>query len=732
MNTAHRERRHGAVLRPLTLAATASLALSALTLRATPLHAQTLRTPRVLRVVSRQDSLPVAGAEIHGATSPSTPSGVLIGRTSIDGIWRGTASAAQPLVVRAMGFRESHVMVTADSVTVVMMPLPTLLAAVVTTAGQREVRAAESGRSVSVIERAAIDAAAATSANQLLRQLPGVTEIASPPARTSLAIRGFSDARVLVLVDGEPVAGTLMDSRDIGRLSTLAAERIEVTKGPSAVEFGSDAIGGVVNLVTAAPSARPTADATVRAGAFGRREGTIGLSDTFGRVGTRLTGGWRQMDRVTGIATTGTSSDRVYDVRTDTRMQVTDRLSLRLDLTGSTERQRWPLDGLFNGFVDTWSGQGFAEAQLRASGGAWRVRVFSQRFSYQYRQSQGRLPIAGSGDSLAQREQLNRALLGYSTSIAGHTMDAGVQYSHRDLTAPAKVDGNRARDIVWEGYVRDQFVTGRARWTLGVRHTDGSLWGAATNPSLGVWSALGSHWSLRGNVSRGFRAPGFKELRYTFANVQAGYVVTGNAALRPEQAWSESLAAQWAPSARFSVEMEGYRTDVRDLIDTRLQGFTADGLQSYANVNVARARTGGVELKALGVWSRGDWEAGYDHLVTRDVENALPLSRRPTHTGRLRVSPRWDTRAGLTLDATTRYTGRAPLVSGAAVDGSAPATIAGWQGAFTAVDLQLRLRWTRQLELSSGVNNLLGQRPRLWSPAIDRQYFGGVRLSWAG
>jgi outer membrane receptor protein involved in Fe transport len=114
------------------------------------------------------------------------------------------------------------------------------------------------------------------------------------------------------------------------------------------------------------------------------------------------------------------------------------------------------------------------------------------------------------------------------------------------------------------------------------------------------------------------------------------------------------------------------------------------------------------------------------------VENALPLSRRPTHTGRLRVSPRWDTRAGLTLDATTRYTGRAPLVSGAAVDGSAPATIAGWQGAFTAVDLQLRLRWTRQLELSSGVNNLLGQRPRLWSPAIDRQYFGGVRLSWAG
>jgi outer membrane receptor for ferrienterochelin and colicins len=680
---------------------------------------------RVVRVVSRSDGGAVAGAEVRTSTLAGA---TLLGRTAIDGFWRGRLPDS--VVVRAMGFREARIALRSDSTEVALTALPTVLPAMVTTAGQREVRVSESGRSVVVLDRAAVDAAAAVAANQLLRQLPGITELSSPPARTSLAIRGFSDARVLVLMDGEPVVGTLMDSRDIGRLSTLGTERIEVTKGPSAVEFGSDAIGGVINLVTAAPSTRATAEATLRAGAFGRREGTFGASDTFGRVGTRLTGGWRQVDRVTGVAATGTSFDRVYDLRSDTRIQLNDRLSIRVDASGSTERQRWPLDGLFNGFVDTWSGQGFVEAQLKAAGGAWRLRGFSQRFAYQYRQSQGRLPIAGSGDSLEQREQLDRALLAYSASRGGHTMDVGAQFSRRDLTAPAKVDDGRANDEVWEGYARDQFVTGPARWTLGVRHTNGSLWGASTNPSVGVWTPLGGHWSLRGNVSRGFRAPGFKELRYTFANVQAGYVITGNALLRPEQAWSQSFAAQWAPSASLAFEAEWYRTDVRDLIDTRLQGFTADGLQSYANVNVARARTAGVELQARGAWRGGDWEAGYDRLATRDIESALPLSRRPVHTARLRFSPRWNVGAGLALDLTTRYTGRAPLVTGAAVDGSSPASIAGWQGAFTALDAQWRWRWTREIELSTGVNNLLGQRPRLWSPAIDRQYFGGVRWSW--
>ena len=169
--------------------------------------------------------------------------------------------------IRALGFAELRTVVQSSTPVVRLVALATVLPVFTTTMGQRVIRASESPRSVTVIGREEIDAVAAVSANQLLRQLPGLQELPAPPSKTSISIRGFDDSRVLVLIDGEPVPGALIESRDIGRLSTIATERIEVTKGPSSVEFGSDALGGVINIVQAAPTPRLTFDALAREGA---------------------------------------------------------------------------------------------------------------------------------------------------------------------------------------------------------------------------------------------------------------------------------------------------------------------------------------------------------------------------------------------------------------------------------------------------------------------------------
>jgi outer membrane receptor for ferrienterochelin and colicins len=684
-----------------------------------------------IRVVSASDSAPVVGAELRRAD------GRPLGRTDAAGRLRIAVARGDALRVRAMGFRERVVVAPAaggDNVLeVALEPLPTMLDAFVTTAGQRVIRASESPRSVTILDRAAIDAAAAVSANQLLRQVPGLQELPSPPARTSISIRGFDDARVLVLVDGEPVAGGLMDSRDIGRLSTLAAERIEVTKGPSAVEFGSDAIGGVINLVQAAPTRRFTLDAVSRVGALGRQEGTLGVSNTVGRVGVRLNGGWRQLDQVMGVNASGSTFHRVYDARADVRAAVTDRLALRLDLQATRERQRWPLDGLFNGFIDNVGGQGFVEATYRGLGGQWRARHFRQRFAYQFRQSRGLLPIAGSADSLEQRERLGRTLVAYTAVAGRHTLDAGVQLSDRAMVAPTKVAGDSVRDHVHELFVRDAVTLGRALVTVGARHTASSLWGSSTNPSLGAVVTVSPALTVRANVARGFRAPGFKDIRYTFLNAPAGYRIVGNPDLDPESSWSRSVGGRWSPSPRFGLDAEWYRNDVDDLIDTRFQGNDAGGLQQFANVNVARARTEGVELSLRARVLGADLSAGYDRLRARDLETGVPLGRRATHTARLHVGRAWAVRAGLVTDLTARYTGRAPVVgAGAAIPsgdvGADAPTIVGEQGALLSVDVQLRQALTRTTELSVGVNNLLDQRPAFWSPALARQLFGGGRV----
>ncbi len=681
-------------------------------------------------VLGKTDGAPVLSAEVRVPRL-----GVRV-RTDERGTFRVAASVGDSLIVRALGFAELRTVVQSSTPVVRLVALATVLPVFTTTMGQRVIRASESPRSVTVIGREELDAVAAVSANQLLRQLPGLQELPAPPSKTSISIRGFDDSRVLVLVDGEPVAGALIESRDIGRLSTIATERIEVTKGPSSVEFGSDALGGVINIVQAAPTQRLTLDALAREGGLGRQESSVGVSQTVGKFGYRVNGGWRQSDRVTGYNAIGSTFNRIYDVRTDFRYALTDKWALRLDMQGSQERQRFPVDAAFNGFIDNRGGQGFAEVRGPLFGGNIRARAFEQRFVYQYRQSRGLLPIKGSADSLEQRERQGRYLLSYTHVVGAHAIDVGAQRSHRTLVAPQKVTGDSADEQVTEVFARDSWTLGNVLMTAGARHTSSTLWGSSTNPSFGVAWQTSSSVRLRSNVARGFRAPGFKEIRYTFTNPAGGYTLEGNPDLLPESSWSTSVGGTWAPSPSLSFDVEGYRNDVSGLVDWRYEGDNAAGFQTYRYVNVARARTQGVETNARVNTGATEVTLGYDFLRARDLNSGLPLSRRASHTARLRVAREWMVRRGLFTDASVRYTGNAPLVgipSGAPITGpfSTESGVIGVQGALLSVDAQLRLAVTRELEVSGGVNNLLDQQPNLWTPAFARQFYAGLRWRWS-
>lgn len=684
-------------------------------------------------VRSLSDGLGIALAELHNLRTGQRV------RTLDRGQFQLDMRDGDTITVRALGYHLRRVVTTGAVLDVGMTPLPTVLPVFFTTVGQRVIRANESPRSVTVLSDKDVRAAAAISVNQLLRQIPGLQEMPSPPSKTSIAIRGFDDARVLVLVDGEPVAGSLVESRDIGRLSTLATERIEVTKGPSSVEFGSDALGGVINLVQAAPTSRLTVDGQMRVGELGRQEATAGVSQQVGRLGYRLAGGWRQSDRVTGFDAAGSTFNRIYDLRTDVRFALGDRWTVRVDAMASQERQRFPLDATFNGFIDNRGGQGFAELRGTLWGGSVRARAFEQRFGYEYRQSRGLLPIRGSADSVRQEERQSRQLLAYTRTIGAHTLDAGLQLSARALIAPRKVDGDSARDNITEVFLRDHWTRGSVGVTAGARHTASSLWGSSTNPSVGATWQMRPTLVFRTNLARGFRAPGFKEIRYTFFNPAGGYTLVGNPDLQPETSWSRSVGGTFSPDSRVSLDVEWYRNDVDGLIDWQFRGNNAAGFQTYANVNVDRARTQGIETTARFAIGSSTATVGYNHLRARDLGTGLPLSRRASNTARVAIGRDWradgsGTGAVIT-DISMRYTGQAPLIgipSGAPIVGpfSTESGVIGQQGALLSLDAQVRMTVMSASELSIGVTNALGQRPALWTPAFDRQIYAGLRMHW--
>jgi outer membrane receptor for ferrienterochelin and colicins len=227
---------------------------------------------------------------------------------------------------------------------------------------------------------------------------------------------------------------------------------------------------------------------------------------------------------------------------------------------------------------------------------------------------------------------------------------------------------------------------------------------------------------LRASVARGFRAPSFKELGWSFGNVSAGYVVNGNPDLQPESSWSYDAAVAWSVARDVVLEVEGFRNDVQNLIDFSTTGTNGQGFLVFQPVNIGRARTQGVESAVR--WNPRAWSLslGYTWLDARNLNDDLPLNRRAAHTGRFRATRSWALLQGFRADVTGLYTSEAPLVD----ETDSGLGVVGEQAAFLQWNLGFQLGVTPLLDLSAGVDNLFDQRPAGWTGLIQRRVWVGV------
>jgi outer membrane receptor for ferrienterochelin and colicins len=504
-------------------------------------------------------------------------------------------------------------------------------------------------------------------------------------------------------------------------LSTFDVDRIEVTKGPTSLEHGSDALGGVINFVTR-PATGPLAlELNGMAGDNGRREAGIGVT-RGGPVAFKLTGNKREEHQVAGMQAEGSAMERVWDVRSSTRFTLTSDWSLRGDLNYFRTRQRWPVSSTFNGFVDTWNAGGFIEAAQSRPWGGLRARLVAQAFEYQFRQAQANEPIAGSAEP--QEERYYRGLVGYNRAIGAHRLDVGVEGAIRDVEAPGRIDGNIGSDRQLDLYGQDSWSLGRFLLQGGARWSNNSRWGTTVTPSTGLAFEATSTLRFKATVARGFRGPSMKELGWTFANVQGGYLIQGNPDLRPEKSWSYATGATWAPVRGLSLEGEVYRNQLTDLIDFATVGFTPGGAIIFSPRNVARARTEGVEATLRLRNSGWGGEVGYSYLHAVDLTNDLPLDRRAKHTGRVRLSREVPLLAGGSIDLTARYTGRAESIS---EDSNGEPQVTGVQEAFLSVDAQASMSLWDGLALTVGADNLTNQQPSGWPGVNERRVYLGLR-----
>ncbi|WP_077511472.1 TonB-dependent siderophore receptor [Sphingomonas sp. LM7] len=520
---------------------------------------------------------------------------------------------------------------------------------IVVVASGVEQEAETTGRSITVLDRATIETRQTVSLSDLLATTPGVTSTRNggPGALTAVRIRGAEDAQTLVLIDGVRANDPSSPSAafDFGNLLTSAVERVEILRGPNSVIWGSQALGGVVNVVTQAPVDGIAARANAEYGYADQISANAAIAAGNDTVQGALTGGYFRTDGVSQAAS-GTEADGYRQYNASGRLRVEFAPGFGADLRGYYANSRLEIDGFpapAYSFADTdeyTTGQElYGYAGLFADFGPLSNRV---AFTIADINRDGFDPsIPGDGPAYLYRGRSERyEYRGDAKLVDQLRVTFGAE--RENLRFYDGADTYRA-DIT--SFYGQAIVTPVEAVTLtaGIRNDDHSRFGGQTTWGVNAAVKPLDNTLLRASYGEGFKAPTLYQLFAPFY---------GTDTLQPETAKSwEAGIEQSALGGAAKLGVTWFHRDTRNQIDFDLVSFT------YANI--ARTSAEGVEIElALKPVEAFTVTANYTYT---DAENRSAgyegnqLARRPQDTASLSADYRLP--FGLSLGGTVTIVG---------------------------------------------------------------------------
>ena len=581
----------------------------------------------------------------------------------------------------------------------------TSLSTVVVTASGTAVDIKEAPASISVITREDIERKPVTSIGELLSTIPGVTGgLSGTGAQSKIKLRGLPEKYTLILVDGKRQGNSAginyrddLGSQDLDWISPEMIERIEVVRGPMSSLYGSDAMGGVINIITRKEGKQwmgsVSADYTLQQESdFGDvKNGRFYLS---GPIATDLLGlslrGSKQRRDAADIRVPNAAGAQVpasmgaNPVRADVenfgaRLAFTPNRFHTVILDADAGRQTYDNS---RGQLGTQSVQGGYGPEQKYKRDQWTLS-HTGRFgfgtldsSYMVNKTEtlGRtIPpgtpgaVAGSARTLEVESQVFDTKL--VLPLGKHMATIGAQWWKADMTdgvAPKKFEfTQRALFLEDEWQVLDSVAL-----TVGARYDDHSIFGGQTSPrAYAVWNA-NPGWTIKGGVSKGYKTPRVEQLSPGINGFggQGTIPLVGSPNLKPETSTTTEIGAYFDNLAGWTASGTLFNNAFKDKITSGTGLLNCDyrpspnrpGCVSFGNwpnvdafgqsINVDEAVTRGVELNTrfpLGKTLSASANYTYTESEQKSGSNAgQPLSDTPKHAVNARlawdISPQWN------------------------------------------------------------------------------------------
>jgi outer membrane receptor for ferrienterochelin and colicin len=487
-----------------------------------------------------------------------------------------------------------------------------------------------------VITREELERKQVKTVQEALKYLPGVKINQTSSGwgdKGKVQMQGLDERHTLILVDGQRFLGGHGDATDLQSIPLDMVERIEVVKGPASALYGSDAMGGVVNIIT---RSAPDKFSLSFSPSFGSRatqvhEATAGFnagnfSSLLGYTFRESNGVKKETDEYHENLFQGSLG---YAFTPDSKLTVKPYYSEHFMEDESRRQKRGGVNSSWE-----WAPDELSELKVRGS-------------FFNYRHATGDRSSDWETDSYEGEITYSRLL------FDRHMLTAGYQFLKEEIADKGK--DYKADQDLHSIYLQDEIDIRPVVIVVGTRIDRHDRWGTEVNPKASLLYNATDNLKIRASVGTAFKSPSLVKL-YGDLWRMGPYLVHANRDLEPEKSIGYQLSVEYAFSERFLAKLALFRNDIEDLIDSRIVRMGPPPWDMYWQ-NIDEAVTQGVELSLTARVMQGlTARAGYTYLDTEDKNLHRELTYRSRHKASLELNQRFP-EIGLNMNFAAEFHG---------------------------------------------------------------------------
>lgn len=513
-----------------------------------------------------------------------------------------------------------------------------------------------------------------------LRQVHGKTGY-------EVSMQGFSGDQVLVLIDGLPITASTGSTVNLNQYMNMDIEQIEIVQGAASAQFGSAAMGGVINIITK-PLSTMRAHISAELATNGDQNPSGDDIDANKRfIEASLEGALDKAQKLRGRLSASYLDDKGLSVDnarwprikdSSEQAQVSARLSYAPDDSHApngnamlSRSKLWAETSYYTEDDTSRFNQRVAQRVLPqqrdesitksrfSAGGSTDITANNQTYKLSaqglYEDYQSNSDTRSGGELASARNADITTALGQAqldlpaitlSDTHTHLIQVGGQIQQDTLSQTKNninelISDEVSRDV-GEMYVQDDWLIGD-NWEVlsGIRYQNDEDFGDHFAPKVAVkynhMDTAGREHILRASIGSGYRVPNLKERYYVFDHSNLGYKVMGNPALQPETSVSYQVGYQGQIRDDINLSVNGFYNDARDLIQTdNDNAIIENGISIYQYTNIDSAYTYGGDIGIdWQVDDRAALQATYAYLNTKNETADSELTYRPNHKAML-------------------------------------------------------------------------------------------------